>query len=221
MQLFSNLRTLTTCAALASLAFASPTRADLVAQNFDDKTDWSFTATPEFNFSPSFYDVWGEKSVTGPIRMDAKFLAGRDIINQFNSYGYAQLDFASVDISDYESVHVSFDYKVAGFNAGDGLFYTLVIDGAALDEVQFVHGANALTETDSVLLPIPDGSSSVALQVKVVQDGGDGHMGMDNFSVSGTLAAIPEPSGALFGLLVTIGLSVGASVRRHRRTSCV
>ena len=148
----------------------------------------------------------------GPNRNGREIPCGSDLINSFNPFNHASVDFDTVDVSGFESVSISFDYEVSGFDVGDNIFYTLTFDGTAGPEVQLIDGGDDLTVSDLLTLPVPDGTSTVALQIRMVQDGGDDFLGFDNFVVEGTVGSVPEPSSALL-VAITSGLSL---VRRRR-----
>ena len=208
---FATLAIISTCWSSAS--------ADLVVQNFDDRNEWAVTATPSFDSFISFNDIWGVKSVSGPIRMDGRFIAGRDIINSSHTFPFLTLDFATIDVSTFESVDVSFDYAVHGFEVGDDLFYTLSLDGVANPEVQFVDGNNSLSETGTISMSVPDSATTLSLQIRLIQDGEDGYLGLDNFVVSGAIAAIPEPSPIPLFAIAVVGVAVSL-FRCRRRIQC-
>jgi len=96
--------------------------------------------------------------------------------------GFAIITFGPVSVSGQVDLLFEFDYSINGFDGTDEVRYELFIDGVGQGEVDLVSG-NGLLE-DKVSLPIPDGTSSVSLELRVQQNGGSDQAGFDNFIVT-------------------------------------
>lgn len=170
--------------------------AQISSQSFESSSsdNWAYTPTPAFGSYTASTDVWDIVSNLAnvnsmPTNMN-KFVGMRDLDNPDNTSGVVTLDFAAVDISNYTNVNVKFDYQVHGFDNGDDVWYTLTLDGVAQDEVQLVNGSSNLNANGTVTLPVADNVNSIALQVKVKQDGSKDYAGLDNFFVTGDAQAL-------------------------------
>ena len=177
-----------------SVAPTAAAQTTLFSQSFEGSGNWSFTADPAAGTFTSSSDVFDPTmgsfgNLTTMPTEGATFWGIQDVENPDNVRGTdAVLDFASVSVSGQTSVRVRFDYEVDGYDNGDDMFYTLTVDGTPQTEVQFVDGASNLDQSGTIDVAIPDGSGSVALQVRVNQNGGD-FGGWDNFRVVAGAAA--------------------------------
>lgn len=101
----------------------------------------------------------------------------------------ATVTFGPVDVSGETNIIFSFDFQEDGFDGGDDVFYTLVLDGVDQAEVQFIDG-NGSTSAGSIALPVPDGTNSVSLKIRIDQNGDDA-AGFDNFLVTSDNSGTP------------------------------
>lgn len=98
------------------------------------------------------------------------------------------ITFADFPLGGATGVTIAFDYDIVGFDNGDDVFYTVVLDGVQQPQVQLVNGGGGfttggyLTET----INIPNGTTTVGLILEVSQNGGSDFAGFDNFILDGS-----------------------------------
>lgn len=101
----------------------------------------------------------------------------------------ATVTFGPVTVTGETSVIFSFQYEVDGFDNGDDVFYTLVLDGTDQTEVQFVDGDGGVS-SGTVSIVVPDGTNTVGLKLRIDQNGDDA-AGFDNFLVTANNTGLP------------------------------
>ncbi len=101
----------------------------------------------------------------------------------------ATVTFGPVNVSGETNIIFSFDYQEDGFDNGDDVFYTLVLDGVDQSEVQFING-NGSTSSGTIAVSVPDGTGTVSLKLRIDQNGDDA-AGFDNFRVTSDNAGTP------------------------------
>ena len=128
-----------------------------VVQNFDLGTSWGYTT------DVPFFD----NGVLG--------FNGTD--------DFATITFNTIDVSSsLGGVTVAFDYDFFEFDNGDDAEYILIIDGISQTPVTLINGSGDLSLSGSISESIPGGTFSVALQVRIKQNGDDVG-GFDNFRI--------------------------------------
>jgi len=96
---------------------------------------------------------------------------------QFGTSDFATITFGPVDITGLSSVTFSFDYSIEDFGGTDEVTYQVFADGVGLGAVGLVN------EIGNVSACIPDGRSSVSLELRIKQNGESDNAGFDNFTV--------------------------------------
>ena len=161
-----------------------------IVQNFDNGTTWTYSSDVAFFDSDTgFYGITDEDNLDDITSLTNKFLGLNDLNNGENGTSdYATITFDPVDISSLPNgATVSFNYDFFEFDGGDASYYTVVIDGADQEEVLLFEGGSegdGLSAQGVVSETIPAGSSTVALRVRIKQNGADDSAGFDNFTVS-------------------------------------
>lgn len=152
-------------------------------QNFDDKTDWSYTIDPATYNTNN--DVWAIVTSLSSISMDDNFWGMRDLDN--NNGGSSNthtLTFSDVDISGKTGVVFSFDYKSLNMNAtGDRYGYELFYDGTSQGEVEICNGCDS-TQDSSVSINVPDTVDTFSVVIFGQFDGGSDVVGIDNIQLT-------------------------------------
>lgn len=95
---------------------------------------------------------------------------------QFGTNGFATITFGPVDITGLSSVTFAFDY-IKNFAGFDEASYQVFADNVGQGSVDIPNGAG------SVSACIPDGRSSIYLELKIKQNGEGDNAGFDNFMV--------------------------------------
>jgi len=161
----------------------------IAAQSFESagSDNWSYTATS--NVTESGNDTWGIVTSLGTLSTMAtngsSFWGAVDVNNNTNPLDtYALMTMSSVTVSGYTNVQLKFDYEVDGYDSGDDIDYVVTIDGTAQSSVKLVDGASNLNQDGTVTINIPDGSTTVSIEISVTQNGSD-YFGLDNLLVTG------------------------------------
>ncbi len=161
-----------------------------IVQNFDSGNTWTYSSDiPFFESSTGIYGITDVNTLDDIITLTNNFLGLNDLNNGDNGTGdYATITFDPVDISSLPNgATVSFNYDFFEFDGGDACFYTIVIDGVdQVEELLFEGGSESegLSLDGVVSEIIPAGTLTVALRVRIKQNGGDDSAGFDNFTVS-------------------------------------
>ncbi|PQJ33045.1 hypothetical protein BST92_14440 [Nonlabens arenilitoris] len=155
-------------------------------QNMSDT--WPLTlSTPACSSGGDVWDYVASQSSINPSQ-GIQLWGVSDLNGNCGSASGETLNFGSISTNGFTNVNIKFDYNILGFDNNDDVFYTVTIDGIAQSEVQLVDGGSNFTTPGYVTssISIPDGSSSVAFQLRITQNGGD-HAGFDNFRVEGLM----------------------------------
>lgn len=153
-------------------------------QNASDTWGITFSTPPCTNGS----DRWNYSTSLSSISPSAgtQFWGVQDLNG--NCGGASEtMTFATTSVATHTGVTIQFDYNIVGYDNGDNVFYTVILDGVAQPEVQLVTGGGFstggfLTET----VNIPNGTNTVGFILRVVQNGGSDYAGFDNFILNGT-----------------------------------
>jgi hypothetical protein len=171
-------------------------------QNASDTWNATFS-TPACNISGDIWDYSTGFSSLVP-SVGTQFWGVQDLTGNCGAATGESITFATTNVASFTSVSISFDYDIVGFDNGDDVFYTVVLDGAAQPQVQLIDGGTGspsgsgtgatttggyLTET----ITIPGGTSTVGFQLVVDQNGGADRAAFDNFILDGTpIASCPH-----------------------------
>ena len=163
-----------------------------IVQNFDSGNTWTYSSdVPFFESSNGIFGITDENTLDDITTLTNNFLGVNDLSNGDNGTQtgeYATLTFDPVDISSLPNgATVSFNYDFFEFDNGDDSFYTLVIDGEDQGEVLLFVGdaeGEGISSSGVVSEVVPAGSLTVALRVRIKQNGADDSAGFDNFTVS-------------------------------------
>ena len=163
-------------------------------QDFDANTSWGYTENPTHYLNYPTNDLWSpittfnQASVDNQIdTMTGTFLGCRDLNNTNGGTPNAHvMTFNTVNVSALTNVNIAFDYDVFGFDGGDDVAYTYTVDGTPTTIV-LVSGMNAggVTAEGTVVISIPNGTTNVAFELSVKQNGDADFAGFDNFRVYG------------------------------------
>ena len=166
----------------------------IASQDFDGSTpEWTY----ESNVMPLFDNGWGvdgyydviDIASASPLNYNSfsnNIFGENDLNDEGNgTTGFATLTFATIDISAYNDIKLSFDWQVIGYNANnDDAKYTLIYDGVAQADVFLLDGNFTATDGEgTVWLDIPNSVNTIGLEVSIRDNGLDGYSGFDNFSL--------------------------------------
>ncbi len=162
-----------------------------VVQNFDLGNSWGYNTDVSFfdNGTLGFYGITNASNsiFSNLTTLTNDFLGIRDLNDTEDgngTTGFVTITFNTIDISTaLGGVTVAFDYAFFRFDNGDDAEYIIIIDGIPQPAVELINGTSDLSLSGSVLELIPGGTSTVALQVRVKQDGNDDVGGFDNFRI--------------------------------------
>ncbi len=166
----------------------------IAIQDFDGALpDWTYT-----NDIPFFDNGWGTDGFYGIIDIASasplnypsfsnNILGENDLNDEGNgTTGFATVIFNTIDISSYNNVNLSFDWQVMGYNNNnDDAQYELIYDGVNQGLV-FLHDGNGLP-TDgagTISIDIPSIINTVALRIRIRDNGLIGYSGFDNFKLT-------------------------------------
>ncbi|MFD1016363.1 T9SS type A sorting domain-containing protein, partial [Winogradskyella rapida] len=170
----------------------------IAIQDFDGTTpEWTYTNEISF-----FDNTWGSDGFYGIINitsaspidyenMQGNILGENDLDDEDDNgtSGFATTTFATIDISTYNNVELTFDWDVVGYNANnDDARYEVFFDGVGQGTVYLLDGDSS-TETDegTVTVLIPNTVSNVSLEIEIRNNGGGGFSGFDNFKLEGEM----------------------------------
>lgn len=184
------------------------TNGAIVYQGFEGADTWNYTlSAPDCNDGSG--DVWSIETSIGSggglitPTVGSNFWAIQDLTGNCGSSAGETITFATESVSGYSNVEVSFQYNAYGFDSGDLLEYQVTIDGVAQGWVTLVNaGTTSGWETETI--SIPNGSSTVSLELFADQNGADDNAGFDDVTLSGescnTVCTPPsDPVGSITG----------------------
>ena len=156
---------------------------------------WNVTTSiPYFEVgSDSFTPTTSSGGASGANNIDnnpnfsGSFLFVRDLNNSNGgTTGFATLFFQSVAVNTSNPTTISFDYDVIGYDSGDDVNYTVVIDGVDQPTVVLVDGVNngGVTVQGTETIIIPSGASEIGFNLSVKQNGGSDYSGFDNITIT-------------------------------------
>jgi len=170
---------------IGSIGFAQSV---IAYQGFEQNISDSWATTFSTPACTSGSDRWDYSTELNNINPSAgsQFWGITDLNGNCGSSSGESITFSDISVSNYTSISIKFDYEIIGFDNGDDLYYTIILDGISQSEIKLVDGSSNystngyLTQT----LNIPDGTNSVGLEIRVTQNGGD-YAGLDNFILEG------------------------------------
>ena len=215
--------------ALALLGVLALSGANIALQSFEGLVSdtWSYFSTPDpYNTEGDPIVQGANENVWAPIQsfqgdIDAAadgsiFWGGEDLDNPIAS-GDHSLVFSDVDVSEFASVQVSFQYNFYQYDTADSLRYRMIFDGVVQPWTLLTATGNNQSSDgwQTVAVQIPSFVSLVALEIVVNQDGPAEFVGLDDFRVETTADEVPEPSTVL---LFALGLAALAAARGRKAT---
>ncbi|NRD23249.1 T9SS type A sorting domain-containing protein [Winogradskyella litoriviva] len=163
----------------------------LAGQNFDSATDWTYTSNRAYFGAVS---DWGDTvgyfgeialanaaPLNNPLFDDEIF--GENDLNDTNN-PFATLTFADIDVTAYSDVRIEFDWQVHGYvNNANDIQYQLFLNGSGSGTwVSVFDGNGDINDaTGRVKISVPDGNTTVGLQVRLRNSLANGYSGFDNF----------------------------------------
>jgi hypothetical protein len=173
---------------------------NIALQDFEGSSpEWTYTSDVTF-----FQNGWGTDGyfdiidIAGALPLDYEFLSGNilgenDLNDEGNGVsGFATITFATLDISTFNNVQVTFDWDIEGYveNNSD-VYYTLILDGVAQPIVYLLNGDGPIeSDQGSVHIDISNSISNVALELRVRNNLLTGFSGFDNFRVASTFEGL-------------------------------
>ncbi|WP_353779888.1 T9SS type A sorting domain-containing protein [Winogradskyella sp. 3972H.M.0a.05] len=168
----------------------------IAIQDFDGSTpEWTYT-----NDTPFFDNGWGTDGYYGIIDFasatpldfggfSGNILGENDLDDEGGGApGWATITFDTVDISNYDDVVLSFDWDIQGYDRNaDDAQYRLIYDGSNEPRVFLLDGNGPIEDDEGTIsINIPNSVSTVALEIRVRNNGLTGYSGFDNFMLSTT-----------------------------------
>lgn len=163
-----------------------------IVQNFDSGRTWSYSSDIPFfdNGNDGYYGITDQSNLDDITTLTNNFLGIYDLNDEGDngSSQFATITFDPVDISTLPNgATVSFNYEFFKYDGGDASYYTIIIDGADQEEVLLLEGAaegDGISSNGVVSEIIPAGTLTVALRIRIKQNGAEDSAGFDNFTVS-------------------------------------
>ncbi|WP_031428672.1 hypothetical protein [Flavimarina sp. Hel_I_48] len=163
-----------------------------IVQNFDSGRTWSYSSDIAFfdNGDDGFYGITEQSNLDDITTLTNNFLGILDLNDEGDNgtTEFATLTFDPVDIASLPNgATVSFNYEFFEFDGGDACYYTIVIDGEDQAEVLLIEGAaegDGISSNGMISEIIPAGTLTVALRIRIKQNGAEDSAGFDNFTVS-------------------------------------
>ncbi|REE27463.1 putative secreted protein (Por secretion system target) [Winogradskyella pacifica] len=166
----------------------------IAEQNFDTATGWTYiTNTAPFGTITDWGDTigyFGEIALADASPLDNILFSG-DIFgeNDLNDDGnsFATLTFSDIDVTGRTDIRIEFDWQVIGYlNNANDIQYRLVLNGSTSGGwVSVFNGVSGDDSNDNdqgrAKIIIPDGNSTVGLQVRLRNNLASGYSGFDNF----------------------------------------
>ena len=166
----------------------------IAEQNFDTATGWTYiTNTAPFGTITDWGDTigyFGEIALADASPLDNILFSG-DIFgeNDLNDDGnsFATLTFSDIDVTGRTDIRIEFDWQVIGYlNNANDIQYRLVLNGSTSGGwVSVFNGISGDDSNDNdqgrAKIIIPDGNSTVGLQVRLRNNLANGYSGFDNF----------------------------------------
>ncbi|MDO1502340.1 lamin tail domain-containing protein [Winogradskyella maritima] len=245
-------------ALISGAIYFSFSQTTIAIQDFDGTApEWSFTNDVTFfdNGADGFYGIHDDNNLltdgtpndtgTGnPADINAidftnilsDFLFVNDLEDEGvnGTTGNATVTFSPVTVSGYNTISLSFDYDIVGFErSADEINYQVYLDGVGQGLVRMVPFANsgAYTNEGTASITIPDGTTTIYLELIVKQNGDADQAGFDNFKVTGIPSCAPShtistfsPSEGPVNTLVTItgtGFTAGSMATLNGTTATI
>lgn len=221
----TKLQDLALCLCLAVTALSL--QAQIAYHGFEQNASDTWGATFSTPACTNGGDIWDYSTNLSGIVPSAgtQFWGVQDLEGNCGSSAGETITFADVNVSSFTGVTINFDYNIVGYDGGDDVFYTVVLDGTPQTQVQLVTGATGGFSTGGYVtetINIPNGTNTVGLILLVDQNGGSDRAGFDNFILDGTaVVACPHtitgvaPNSGPVGTEVTItgtGFTAGSTV---------
>ncbi|WP_179022221.1 T9SS type A sorting domain-containing protein [Winogradskyella forsetii] len=167
---------------------------NIVKQDFDGFTpEWTYTTD-----ITTFDNSWGvngyygviDSAIAAPLDNGSfvdNIFGENDLNDEGNgTNGFATLTFDTIDISSFDDIRLSFDWDIHGYDANsDDAQYRLIYDGSNEPWVFLLNGNDGIeTDQGTITIDIPNTVDSIALEVRVRNNGENGYSGFDNFRLS-------------------------------------
>ena len=161
-----------------------------IFQNFDLNSSWGYSSDVAFfdNGIDGYYGITNASNggFSNLTTLTNDFLGIMDLDDEGmnGTSGFAIITFNTIDVSGANAGSVlSFNYEFFEFDIGDDAYYTVTIDGIPQTEVQLINGLSNLSLSGNVSVPIPPGTGTVGLSLRIRQDGAGDYAGFDSFAI--------------------------------------
>jgi len=167
----------------------------IAQQDFDGSTpDWTYSsnvATFDNGWGTDGYygviDIAGTSPIDNP-SFSGNIFGENDLNDEGDNgtTGFATLTFDTIDLSNFDDVILTFDWDVHGYvNNSDDAQYRLIYDGVNQPLVFLLDGNGAIdTDEGSISVNIPNSVNTIALQIRIRDNGNNGYSGFDNFKLT-------------------------------------
>lgn len=206
-------------ALLAFIAFLGLTQTTsaqsiLAQQGFEGipaQDNWNYTVTPSSYYLPDSSDIWSIADTVGTGSATARPFGGRKLwamrdLNNSTSGGNVvhTMTLASINTTGFSNMQLILPYYVDGspagngYDTGDSIHYRLNLNGATGTRTALVRGGTGgsgrTTGWDTLVLTIPNGTTSVSLDLLARQDGNADWAAFDQIRLVGTAGSCPGDS---------------------------
>ena len=166
----------------------------IAQQNFDNETDWSYTETAFFGTVTDWdtpLGYFGEIALADASPINNPVFSN-DILGEHSLNGnvpgnsFATVTFADIAVSGVTNLKIEFDWQVIGYSTNNtDVQYRLLLNGLQFGGWKYAFEGSDESDIndgqDRVKILIPDGNTTVGLQVRLRNSQDDGYSGFDNF----------------------------------------
>lgn len=164
-------------------------------QNFDLNTAWGYSSDVSFfdNGPQGFYGITDASNgvFSNITTLTNNFLGIMDLNDTESgngTTGFATLTFNTLNVSSTSNgLMLTFNYEFYEFDGGDSAYYSVIIDGIPQPEVLLIEGGtgsgSGISLAGLVSEPIPPGTTTVSLKIRIKQNGQNDAAGFDNFAL--------------------------------------
>ncbi|EPR74784.1 TonB-dependent receptor [Winogradskyella psychrotolerans RS-3] len=175
----------------------------IAEQNFDTATGWAYTTNrAPFGTIADWGDTlgyFGEIALADASPLDNtlfvdEIFGENDLNDDGNSF--ATLTFSDIDVTDLTAIRIEFDWQVVGYlNNANDVQYRLFLNGSTSGGwISVFNGISGDDSNDNdqgrTKIIIPDGNSTVGLQVRLRNNLANGYSGFDNFRLASQFSGL-------------------------------
>ncbi|MEM9549243.1 MAG: Calx-beta domain-containing protein, partial [Bacteroidota bacterium] len=174
------------------LSFNLISQTTIAIQDFDLSTPaWNYSSDVAFfdNGTDGFFGVNSPFTPLEYVNLMDSVLYENDLDDEGDNgtTGFANVTFDPINVSAFNSVVLTFDYDIEGYNANDDeVHYEVFLDGAGQGQVTLQDGENPGDDAEGTVTEnIPNGTTTVGLVISIRNNGTTGFSAYDNFLLEG------------------------------------